>query len=343
MKKKVTIKNIAKETGFSIATISRVINKTKKHYSKETEKKISKTIKSLNYTPNIIAWGLKKKKTNTIGLIVPELDSYYTEIFLGAQDTAMKYGYAIFLCNSNYKIKFEKIYIDNLLARRVDGVIIASGLMDKEQVNRLIEEGIKIALIETDIKIEDTVKIFIDNYKSSKMAVQHLIDNGYKNIGYISAPIEEMSNLQDRYRGYLDALQENNLKFNENMVHFNKAIRGEWDLTTSSELIESIMLKSDHPDSLFIISDAVAMLAIHTIKKLGFKIPDDVGVVGFDDRRSSKYLDPPLTSVYQPKYEMGSKSMELLIKILENKEVKNKIFQLDMKLSIRESSLRNKK
>ena len=341
IEKKVTIKDIARETELSVATVSRVINKVNRHYSEATEKRVSDAVKRLNYTPNIIAWGLKKQKTNTIGFIVPELDSYYSEIFLGAQDVAMKHGYTNFLCNTNYNVEFEKLYFDNLLARRVDGVVIATGLIDSSHVYRLLREGIKIALIECDLEIPDVVSVVIDNYKYSRLAVQHLIDNGYKRIGFVSAPLEEMKNLKERFGGYVDALKCNNMDIDDSVIYFNRAIRGEWDLTSSSELIRAIMSDNkNRPDALYIISDSVAMAAIQVIKKLGLRIPADIGIVGFDDRRFCKYLEPPLTSIHQPKYEMGAKSTELLIKTIENKEVLNKKIYLEMQLSIRESSSR---
>jgi LacI family transcriptional regulator len=341
IKRKITIKDISKETGLSIATISRVINNVNKHYSVKTEKIVREAVKRLNYTPDIIAYGLKKNKTYTIGFIVPELDSYYSEIFLGAQHVALKYGYANFLCNVNYNRKLERMYVGNLLARRVDGVVIATGLLDNKAIKRFTDEGIKVALIESKLKIKDTVLITIDSYKYSKMAVNHLIKNNYKKIAFISAPLEEMSNLNERFLGYMDALKENNLKFDRSLVFINKIIRGEWDLTSSGDFIENIMKEKNHPDALFIISDSIAMVAMQICKKLGFRIPEDVGVVGFDDRRFCKYLDPPLTSIYQPKYEMGYKGTEMLIKIIEGEELLSNTVHLDMKLSIRRSSLRS--
>ncbi len=211
-----------------------------------------------------------------------------------------------------------------------------------------MEVGIKLALIECSISIPEVTlstevaSVIIDNYKYSKMAVKHLIDNGYKKIAFISAPLEEMSNLNERFKGYRDALKENSFKVDDSLVYFNRAIRGEWDLTSSAKLIEEIISAKNRPDALFIISDAVAMVAMQVCKKQGFKIPDDIGIVGFDDRRFCKYLDPPLTSIYQPKYEMGEKGTEMLINLIEGKVVPERTVCLDMKLSIRESSSRKK-
>ena len=185
--------------------------------------------------------------------------------------------------------------------------------------------------------------IVLDNYKYAKDAVKHLIDNGYKKISFISAPTGEMHSVKERYRGYKDALKENKIKFNKSLVCFSKTLRGEWDLSVNYELIEKIISGTNKPDALFIISDPVAMIAIQVIKRMGYKVPDDIGVVGFDDRRLCRYLDTPLTSVYQPKYEMGEKGTELLIKIIEGKKIKEKNIYFDMKLLVRESSNRLKK
>ena len=343
-KKKITIKDIAKETDLSIATVSRVINKVGgQHYSEKSKKIVEDAIKRLNYKPNMIARGLKKRRTKTIGFVVPELDSFYSEIFLGAQDIALKYKYSAFLCNTNYNEKLEKLHLENLLNRRVDGLIFTTGLLDSNLVYEFLEEGIPVVLIENFINDSKIPTVKLDNYKYAKIAVKHLINEGYRRISYISAPIEEIYSLKERYEGYKDALKENGIKFDESFVCFSRTLRGEWDLSQSYKLIENIMSKTDHPDALFIISDTVAMIALQVVKKMGYKIPDDVGVVGFDDRRICRYLDTPLTSVYQPKYKMGAKGMELLLKIIKGEEIKERNIYLDMGLSIRESSDRAKR
>jgi len=343
-KKKVTIKDIAKETSLSIATVSRVINKVGgQHYSEKSKKIIEDAIKRLNYKPDMLARGLKKRTTKTIGFIVPELDSFYSEIFLGAQDVALKCRYSTFLCDTNYNKELEKMHLENLLNRRVDGVIITTGLLDNNLVYTFLEEGIPVVLIENFVDDPKIPAVVLDNYKYAKIAVKHLIDNGYRKIGYISAPVEEMYSLKERYNGYKAALKENGVKLDKSLIYFSKTLRGEWDLLPNYMLIENIMSKTNHPDALFIISDTVAMVALQVIKKMGYIIPDDVGVVGFDDRRLCKYLDTPLTSVCQPKYEMGSKGMKLLLKIIEGEEIEERNIYLDMGLSVRKSSDREKK
>lgn len=338
--KKSTIKDIARETGLSIATVSRVINKKEGHYNERTEKIVNEAIERLNYNPNIGAINLKKQKTRTIGFVAPELDSFYSELFLGSQDFAFKNKYSTFLFNTNYNQNLEELQIENLLNRRVDGVIIASGLINNKLVYRLLENNIPVVLIENFINDPNIPKVILDNYKYSKMAVNHLIEKGYRYIGYLSGPIEEMHTLRGRYKGYMDALKENKIVYDENIVFFDKRLRGKWDLDGARALIEEICLAKKKLDALFIISDIVAQIALRVITKLGYRIPNDIGVMGFDDRRMSKNSVISLSSVFQPKYEMGAMGMKLLLDNIEGRNGGEKNIHLEMKLAIRESTNR---
>ncbi len=340
MKKRATIKDIARETGLSIATVSRVINKKEGHYNEETKNSIEKAIKKLKYKPHIGAINLKKQKTKTIGFLAPELDSFYNEVYLGSQDYAFKHKYSTFLFNTNYNRELEELQVENLLNRRVDGVILASGLVNNNLVYKFLEDNVPVVSIE-NIKDDSNVPaVILDNYKYSKLAVKHLIDMGYKRIGYLSGPIEEMYILQERYKGYSDGLKDGGIELDKRIVNFDKRLRGEWDLDGLNELIAGIISGPGKPDALFIISDVVALIAIRVITKLGYKIPDEIGIMGFDDRRMSKNSVISLSSVFLPKYEMGRKGMELLIDNIEGNNGAKKNIYLDMKLSIRESTSR---
>jgi LacI family transcriptional regulator len=292
----------------------------------------------LDYKPHIGAISLKKQITRTIGFVVPELDSFYNEVYLGSQDFAFEYKYSTFLFNTNYNKQLEELQIENLLNRRVDGVIFATGLVNNKLVYKFLEDHIPVVLIENFLNDPKIPTVILDNHKYSMEAVQHLIDRGYKRIGYLSGPIEEMHTLKERYKGYTDALKSNGIELDKNIVYFDKRLRGEWDLTGINKLIEEIISRPERPDALFIISDVVALIAIRVITKLGYKIPDEIGIMGFDDRRMSKNSVISLSSVFQPKYEMGRKGMELLIDNIECNSRLEKNIYLDMKLSIREST-----
>ena len=176
MKKRATIKDIARETGLSIATVSRVINKKKGHYNEETKNIVEKAIKKLKYKPHMGAINLKTQKTRTIGFVAPELDSFYNEVYLGSQDYAFKHKYSTFLFNTNYNKELEELQIENLLNRRVDGVMLASGLVNNKLVYKFLEDNVPVVSIE-NIKDDSNIPaVILDNYKYSKLAVKHLID-----------------------------------------------------------------------------------------------------------------------------------------------------------------------
>ena len=261
-------------------------------------------------------------------MVIPEIDGFYSEVFLGAQDTALKHNYSTFLCDTNYNERLEQLHLSNLLSRRVDGVIITSGLLnDNNMVYEFRNEGIPVVLIENFINDPNIPTIVLDSYKYAKMAVNHLIEQGYQRICYVSGPPEEMYTLKERYRAYEDALKDNGIAMDESLVYFDKALRGNWDLSKSYELIQKIMARKQRPDAFFVISDFVAAIALKVIHGLGYQIPADIGVVGFDDRRMSEHLIIPLSSVYQPKYGMGAMGAELLLKIIEGEELKEKNHQ----------------
>ncbi len=224
--------------------------------------------------------------------------------------------------------------------RRVDGVILASGLVNNKLVKKFLEDNVPIVSIENFKKNSNIPSVVLDNYKYSKLAVKHLIDMDYKKIGYLSGPIEEMYILEERYKGYEDALRESGMKLDKSIVYFDKRLRGIWDLDSINGLIEDIISGPEKPDALFIISDVVALIAIRVISKLGYKIPEEIGIMGFDDRRMSRNSVISLSSVFLPKYEMGRKGMELLLGNIEGNGRSGKNIYLDMKLSIRESTSR---
>ncbi len=148
--------------------------------------------------------------------MVPELDSFYNEVYLGSQDFAFEHKYSTFLFNTNYNKQLEELQVENLLNRRVDGVIFASGLVNNNLVYKFLEDHIPVVLIENFINDPKIPTVIVDNYKYSMEAMQHLIDRGYKRIGYLSGPIEEMYTLKERYKGYTDALKINRMEFDEN-------------------------------------------------------------------------------------------------------------------------------
>ncbi len=332
---KATIKDVAKEAGVSIATVSRIVNDIHGQYNEKTKKGVVETIEKLGYQPNAIARSLRNRKTRTIGFMVPGLQSFFAEILEGVQSVARKKGYSIVLCNTDYDPKQEEAYVVNLLERRVDGVIFTSGVMKDEHILRLKEEGIPIVLIEKFMENSDIPAIVIDNILAAKKAVKHLLSLGYRNIGYISAPLELVP-LRDRFEGYKQALLESGVPYDSSVVYIEKTIKKE-DLRSGYKIMKRILQQGNFPRAFFIVSDTLAIGAIKAIKDFGMRIPDDIAIVGFDDIDIASFSDPPLTTMIQPKYQMGVKGMERLIKTMNGVKLRKKEIRMDVEIAVRES------
>ena len=336
IKKRVTIKDIANETGYSVATISYVLNQTGKFYSKETEKKVLKTVERLDYYPDAIAKGLKTKKTKNIAFMVPFISDFFAEVFLGVQEAAVKENYSVALYSSEHDAKQEKKNINSILSNRLDGIIVASAILDEKNIEKLIKESIPLVIIEKFYKDQKVPSITIKNIEISKEAVNYLISLGHKRIGFISEPIS-IGKLENRFKGYKEALKENRLQYDKSHVFISESLEKE-QLRDSYEYIISNFDKIKECTALFITSDIVAIPTIKAIFDIGLKVPDDISIIGFDGLEISKYVRPPISTVMQPRYDMGYRSMEMLSEVIENGTVENT--ELKAELIIRKSSVK---
>ena len=333
--KRPTIKDVAEKAGVSIATVSKVINEIPGHYKPETKEKIVKAIESLNYQPNLVARSLRSSKTHTVDFMVPELQPFFAEILKGVQSVARKKGYSIVLCDTDYDPRQEAAYVDSLLKRRIDGGIFTSGMIQSEHILKLKEQGIPIVLIEKFIKDPDIPGVLINNISAARKAVTYLIELGYRDIGFISAPVA-MLPFKDRFEGYKRALHENMIPYNSSNVHIKDNI-GRESLRDGYQLMERIIRQGNYPRAFFIVSDTLAIGAMKAIRDSGRKVPDDIAIVGFDDIEMASFCEPSLTTMVQPKYQMGVKGMELLVKVMNGVNLRNKEIELEVELVVRES------
>ncbi|MCL5985692.1 MAG: LacI family transcriptional regulator [Actinobacteria bacterium] len=334
--KKITIKDIARITHVSTATVSRVLNNIEGHCSEDTKKKILDTVKNLNYSPDHFAVSLKSRTSKSIGLIVPEMHSFFSEVFNGAQEVASANSYSLLMANSNYSADLEEKLIKNLKQKRVDGIIITIGLMENKNLKELRKDGMPIVLIERFIEDDQIPAIVIDLKQMTKDAMDHLYQLGHRRIGYISAPLDMVS-LIDRHEGYKEFLKLHNIKYDPEIVVIDKSIQKNL-LEPGYELIKKIIAKGNLPTAFLIISDTVSIAAIKAFKENGYKIPDDVSIIGFDGLNISAFTDPPLTTITQPRYEMGKKAMEVLLKLIEGKEPSGKDILLHASLTVRNTT-----
>lgn len=330
-----TISDIAKRANVSKATVSRVINNKSEGVGEETRQKILKIIKELNYQPSLIARGLVTKRINSIGLIIPDIaNPFFPQLARGAEDAALKRGYNLFLCNSDNNLEKEKLYIDAFIKKSVDGVILTSSLSKSNLQCRLLKDrNIPFILLDRYIEgMETESGVFLDNEAGAYQATSYLLTNGHERIAFISGPFSVTTAWQ-RFQGFQKAHLDRGVAIDYQLIH-----EGEYHLDNGIHFVEELFAKKMDFTAVFAGNDLIAIGALKALKKQGIKVPDGMEVIGFDNIGLASLIEPPLSTVAQPIYEMGVLGADLLIDLIEGKEVKqNRIF-LKPELILRETT-----
>ncbi|AHV97653.1 LacI family DNA-binding transcriptional regulator [Paenibacillus sabinae] len=301
-----TIRDVAKLSGVSVATISRVINKNG-YVTPETEIKVINAINQLNYSPNAVARGLARKKTNTIALVLPDITNpFFSELARAVEDAAKHYGYTLNLCNSDNEESKEKAYFDILKDRYVDGIIIAS---DTSAYRRHYLKNSKIPLVTIDQtpRNESSVIVTSKNIKGAKLAVRHLFEIGCKKIAHIYGPLEYKPSL-DRLRGYEQAVKS------QEWYSSSLTVQGNFKIESGIEAVKTLLERHPDIDGIFAGNDLMAIGALKGLLKMGKKVPEDVAICGFDNINLTEIMEPEITTVAQSIYGMGTLAVELLMK-----------------------------
>ncbi|NEZ47380.1 LacI family transcriptional regulator [Clostridium niameyense] len=327
----VSIKDVAKEAGVSIATVSRVLNDIDV-VNEDTKKKVVDAIDKLGYRPNIVARSLKTQISKTIGIIIPDISNqFYPEIVRGAEDVANIYDYNIMLCNTDLDPEKEMEYLRVLREKMADGVLYMSNSLEPNILELIDKLRFPVVLVETRDKEEKIPSVTIDNLKASMDAVQYLIDKGNKKIAYIGL-YEDMANEAVlRYKGYEETLRKNNIELNKDLVVFS-GLKAKDGYNGINKILEK-----NEIDAVFCAADEVAMGAINALRDKSIKVPEDVDVMGFNNIYSSEIFYPKLTTVAEPMYDMGSVGMRMLIKIINKQELEEKHYVLTHRIVERDS------
>ena len=332
----VTIKDIAKQLNLSPSTISRVLH-NHPDISSGTRERVLKLVEELDYHPNSIAQSLKKKQSKIIGVIVPQVRHYFfASIMSGITDVAYHDGYTVMICQSNESFEREVINVRALISQRVAGVLISisKNTNSYDHFEQLKKRGIPLVFFDRLCEDFEAHRVGVDDFEGAFKAVEHLIQNGYQRIAHLAGPNNLNISLQ-RIRGYRAALEKYNIKIDDNLIVCCGL--NEEDGVTGTEKLLNL---KDRPDAIFAVTDPVAIGAYIKLKENNIEIPDDIALVGFSDNPTVSLIDPPLTSVRQPAYEMGKTAAKLLLEQIENEHdnssLKTIIFQAE--LIVRKSS-----
>lgn len=328
----VSIKDVAREAGVSIATVSRVLNDIDV-VNEETKQKVLDAIKKLGYRPNIVARSLKTQRTKTIGILVPDISSkIYPEIVRGAEDVANIYDYNVILCNSDYDGEKEKEYLRVLKEKMVDGLLYMSVSLEKETIDIVNELDLKTVLVETKDDEGSFPSVSIDNVKAVYDATKYVIGRGAKDVAFIGSKQEQVNAFSKRYLGYEKAILDSKLDLHKELAYFDG-----FGVKTGIEGVNKLLESGKKFDAIVCSSDEIAMGAINALRENGKKVPEDVSVIGFSNISTTEVFYPKITTVSEPLYDMGSIAMRMLIKLVNNRKLEQGHYVLDHKLVERDS------
>ncbi|MFW5657192.1 MAG: LacI family DNA-binding transcriptional regulator [Bacteroidota bacterium] len=339
-RKRISLRNLAEKLNLSISTVSRALRGVGE-VNPSTRQRVLELARQLNYHPNPLALGLLHNQTQTIGVILPEIENYYySTILRGIDSIASSAGYRIITMYSNDFHEREVQAIEELMQSLVDGILLcpAQDSTDYLHLQRLINDNFPVVLFERSIPELTISQVVTNNYQASYELADHLIERGCRRIAFITS-LEPLSAGNERYKGYLSALKKHNLQFNRELI-----IHGNLNISTSIEATKNLLQLNPIPDAIIGNSDTVAMASMKVIKEAGLIIPDDIALAGFSDDPFSSFLEPSLTSVSQPAYLIGMRSMELLLKKIKatDESISPHIVTFESALVCRESTGHNK-
>ncbi|MFO7819425.1 MAG: LacI family DNA-binding transcriptional regulator [Halanaerobacter sp.] len=328
-----TIKDVAAEAGVSKATVSRVINRTA-YVSYETKGRVREAIEKLDYSPNANARHLRRSETKLIGLVIPDISNpFFGGIVKGVEDLARGNDYNVVLFNTSGILARERKCINILKDRRVDGMIYMSKTYDEQRGDLLDDCDFPVVVISREEGTVDYPTVNIDNYQAAYDMTDYLIGADYQRIAFIGGPKDDTTAGLKRVQGYKEALDDYGLGLDPALI-----VKGDFTLQSGYEGIQKILSEAQIPDAVFAANDEMAVGAMRYIKEQGYNIPDDIAVAGFDDINLVDYVEPSLTTVFQPVYELGKKGIGLLLRLINGEELEDDSIILDYEIVIREST-----
>ena len=305
-----TIKDLARKLSISPSTVSRAL-RDHPDISKETKRRVVEAAEKYHYQPNQLAQSLQKRRSSTIGVIVPEIrHHFFSTVISGIEEVAYEHGYTIMVCQSNETIEREIINTQALVANRVAGLLIAisSETTRFEHLESVIRRSVPLVQFDRVVEELDTSKVVVDDYKAAYEAVEHLIQAGYRRIGHMAGQ-DGIALNHHRFLGYRDTLRDHGLEY-DSRWHLHGGYREDDGRVGAAKFLAM----DEMPDAILAINDPVAVGLFSEFKKAGLRIPHDIALVGFSDTPAAALIDPPLTTVYQPAFEMGQTAASLLLK-----------------------------
>ncbi len=327
------MRDVARRAGVSVTTVSHVINETRV-VSPESRQRVLAAMNELGYQPNALARSLRRKETYTLGVIVPDsADPFFAEIVRGIEDTSFQRGYTITLCNSDSDLDKELLYTNALTEKQVDGILfLAAGGKSTEHIQSLHKRRMPLVVVDRHTSNMGLDSVQIDNAWGGWAATRHLVELGHRRIGCISGP-SDLTLSAERVTGYRRALQEGQLMIDECLI-----VKGDFQYESGYRAAHYFLNLKEPPTAIFACNDLMAVGLVSAAQALGYEIPTDLAIVGFDDVRLASFINPPLTTIAQPKYDIGRIATTMLLERIGNPDMPPRQQTLKTELIVRRST-----
>lgn len=336
----ITIKDIARELGLSVSTVSKALSDSYE-ISEKTKKLVNECAEKNNYRPNPIAKSLKQGKSKSIGVVVSTIENhFFSQVINGIESIAHSRGYNVIITQTHESYDLEVLNVKHLTFRSVDGILISlsTETQNIDHLTALHKKGLPIVLFDRISEDIETHKVIADNYKGAYNGTLNLIRSGYKKIAHITSS-PNTSITRERLAGYKAALSDQEISLNEKYIKY--CLHGGRDLEEITNALNDLLNMDDKPDAIFTASDRITTNTLRLLREMGVKIPDEIALLGFTNTELAELLNPSLSSVYQPGFEIGKTAVEMLIQLIESKhpvnEFETKI--IPTQVFIRDSSL----
>jgi LacI family transcriptional regulator len=328
------MRDVAEQAGVSVTTVSHVINNTRP-VKPETRSRVEQAMRVLGYQPNVLARSLRRGKTNTIGVILPDnANPYFAEVVRGIEDTSFAHDFSVILCNSDNDLDKEHLYTNVLIEKQVAGIIFVAAGLSEENIHNLQLRGVPAVLVDRQVSGIQLDSVFANNRQGGYLAARHLIELGHTSIACITGPGGVRSS-SERVAGYRQALEAGEIDFDAQLV-----IAGDFQYQSGYEAAAQLVEQGSLPSAVFACNDLMAVGVYRFANEQQLHIPDDMSIIGFDDIPLAGFTQPPLTTVHQSKTKMGSRAAELLIERIANQDIEIRQEILDVQLVVRESTAR---
>jgi LacI family transcriptional regulator len=326
-----TIEDVAQAAGVSTATVSYVINDSRR-VSEALRARVLQAMEETNYRPNIVARSLRLGQTKTIGLIIPDSsNAFFAEVGRGLQDRSHALGFSVILCNTDGDATRESAFIDLLTKKQVDGLVFVASGDNAQSIRAVSRQGTPFVVVDRHLSGLEADEVTADNMRGATMATEYLLKLGHRRIACITGP-SDVTPSADRVKGFRQAMKVAGLEPDEVLI-----IKGDFQFRSGGLAMQTLLALPSRPTAVFACNDLMAVGAISTACAAGLRVPQDVSIIGFDDIGLAAVANPPLTTVAQPKNAIGTLAADLLVERIRNPQAPCRQLLLPTELVIRQS------